>query len=371
MSVLLATMMSLPLMGSACPNVGSRFGINFHAPSGSDMINAINEAEALGLGWIRVDFDWLFIEFARGLYAWQRHDAIVAAAEARGLLVLATVAYTPQWATSGAERVGPPDDPQDWYNFVYQAVRRYDGRQGKGYIGYWGLWNEPNLTGFWGGTRQQYIDEILKNGADAVRAANPDAKVLGPTLSHMSGSGRDWFYWLRDCIDEAGDRIDILTHNTYGTPYTRVRDRLEASTLFGSNPGGWGTVSPSLKEVLQYTGWFATGKPVWISEVGWQSGSVGESTQAQYYTELLNAWLTGDPSGVGLTRYSFTSCTTLRLSRTCRGEFWGRTRRFLAKRLSTHTKTSSPRIRHLLRCLVLRSVPSRPILLPAYPVAQR
>jgi len=63
--------------------------------------------------------------------------------------------------------------------------RRRGGRLGRvaaryaGTIQAWGLWNEPNLTQFWSGTRQQFIDVVLKPGADAIHAANPSALVAG------------------------------------------------------------------------------------------------------------------------------------------------------------------------------------------------
>src|SRR5581483_9723151 len=35
------------------------------------------------------------------------------------------------------------------------------------------------------------------------------------------------------------------------------------------------------------------GKPFWLTETGWQSGAVGESTQAADYSGLLGQWLAG------------------------------------------------------------------------------
>lgn len=284
-------------------NYNSPCGINFHAPGGTELIPLINEVETCGIGWIRVDFDWKYIETSKGSFSWSRYDAIVAAAQDRGLLIFATLAYSPAWATSGEAGVGHPDNPQDWYDFVHAAVTRYDGQHGKGLILYWGMWNEPNLSQFYTGTRSQYINEILKNGADALKAANPNAKVLGPELAHSSDG--EWYYWLKDCIEQAGNRIEILTHHTYGSPYTKVRDKWEKSTATGSNPSMWKYFEPSVKEVLQYCGWFSTGKSVWMTEVGWQSGDVGETNQATYHTSLLSDWFTGDPNRSWIERVFF------------------------------------------------------------------
>src|SRR3954466_10193261 len=49
----------------------------------------------LGVGWIRLDFNWFEIEPQRGQYDWTTTDARVANAAAYGLRIYATLAYTP------------------------------------------------------------------------------------------------------------------------------------------------------------------------------------------------------------------------------------------------------------------------------------
>ena len=48
--------------------------------------------------WLRVDVDWSRVEYEPGSYDWDHPDAVIEAARARGLAVLALVAYTPAWA---------------------------------------------------------------------------------------------------------------------------------------------------------------------------------------------------------------------------------------------------------------------------------
>jgi len=159
------------------------------------------------------------------------------------------------------------------------------------------MWNEPNLSQFWSGSRTQYIDLILKNGADAVHAAAPEAKVCGPELAHLSSAS--WDGWLTDCINQAGSRLDVVTHHAYSSSgYSGVTDRLE-------KPPVWPWDPPSVKQVLQNTGWF--GRPFWLTETGWESAEVGEANQAAYHTGLLNDWFTGQPAAHGCTRSSSTS----------------------------------------------------------------
>ena len=265
----------------------SPYGVNIHAPQGEELAFLLDQVQAAGIGWVRIDFVWAFVEPSRDNYDWSLYDAIVAAAEARGIEVFASLAYTPAWATGGPELTRVPDDPQQWADFCFLAARRYRGK-----IRTWGMWNEPNLTKFWAGSRQQYFDVILKPGADAVRAGNPDAQVAGPELAHLTSNGADWYYWLRDTVQNAGDKIDIVTHHLYDNDGNRdVTSKLNDTTLFGDHPSRWDILPPSVREVLESTGW--TDKPVWLTETGWESSRVGESRQAGYYSGLLDDWLTG------------------------------------------------------------------------------
>jgi hypothetical protein len=266
----------------------SPFGINVHAPQGSDLAVQFDRVRAAGIGWVRIDFVWAWVEPVRGKYDWRIYDAIAAAARARGLQVFATLAYTPPWATDGPAVTGVPRNPADWSRFCSRAAKRY-----RRTIRYWGLWNEPNLPRFWSGTRQQYIDVILKTGADAIHAGNRSAKAGGPELAHLTAGDADWYDWLRASLLEAGDRLDFVTHHVYDSDGNRdVTSRLEANTTFGGRPSLWDVVAPSVKEVLESTGWLGR-KPFWLTETGWESARATDDRQAQYYGGLLDDWFTG------------------------------------------------------------------------------
>lgn len=271
----------------------SRYGVNAHhlrLDTGDQ--NALAERVAqCGMGWIRVDFVWAWIETSQDSFDWSVMDAVVAAANAHGLEVFGTLAATPLWATSGPAYIGAPDNPADYYDFCYQAAARYQGS-----VDHWGMWNEANLSQSWAGTRQQFIDDILMNGADAIHAASSTAKMCGPELAH----GSEGAIWLKECIEQAGDKIDILTHHAYPSnsanrEYSDLLAQLEEPTLFGDDPYYWQWFRPSVKEVLEYTGWFGN-KPFWLTETGFPSGDRGEAWQADSYQAFLTDWFTGDPT---------------------------------------------------------------------------
>jgi hypothetical protein len=112
----------------------------------------------------------------------------------------------PAWATDGLPYSGIPRNVADWTDFCTRSVQRY-----KTSIRAWGFWNEPNLSGSWSGTRQQFIDIILKPGADAVHAADPGTIVAGPDLAHLESGGALWYSWLADIIQQMGGRPDEET----------------------------------------------------------------------------------------------------------------------------------------------------------------
>jgi hypothetical protein len=272
------------------------YGMGIHAPSGADLTLIMDKLQAAGIGWAHVAVIWPYVENTRGNYDWRGYDEIVAAAQARHIDIVATILYTPAWATSAPTWTGVPDTAA-WVDFCSNAAKHF-----KGSISYWVLWNEPNLTEFWSGTRQQYIDLLLEPGADAIHAANPNAQVGGPSLAHLNGA--QWYYWLDDIIFQAGGRLDFVTHHVYDTGGNRkVTSKLNDPSLFGGTPELWIVAEPSVREVLRHAGWF--GQPFWLTETGWQSGPIGEPLQAAYYGGLLSDWFTNYPGQTWIDRISF------------------------------------------------------------------
>ena len=278
--------------------VNPSYGINVHAPISSEVDYLFDEVAACKLGWIRMDFNWEAIETSQDNFDWSIHDAVVEAANVRGLNIFATLAYTPAWAVKSGYS-GPhaiPNSSADWYDFCYRAVERY-----KDSIEYWGMWNEPDLIcsedNGWGSTMDarisKYINDILINGSNAVKAADATAKVCGPELAHTGSHWIKWYLWLKRCIEEAGNKMDVITHHIHVEDtrrYPEVTEKLEATTQYGDNPDMWDTVEPSVKEVLEYTNWSGQ---FWLTETGLQSDNISESDQARFYTGLLTDWFSG------------------------------------------------------------------------------
>jgi polysaccharide biosynthesis protein PslG len=231
------------------------YGINAHLPSSAQL----DRVAETGIAWIRVDFNRFMLEPARGVYDWTTTDAVVSDARARGLNVYATLAYTPGWANGGQPLNVPPTDAGDWYRFVYTTVSRY-----RGYVQHWGMWNEPNLEGFFAGTREQHIDDILRVGAQAVRAADPGSAVLGPELAMLG----DWWLWLYVVLKQAAEALDIVTQHAYEDTGNQVLVEM---------------LTPRGIMVLTRT----DAKELWLTETGWDTSEVSEEAQAAYYKQVL------------------------------------------------------------------------------------
>ncbi len=277
---------------------GNAFGMNIHEPTGSDLTLIMNKLQAAGIGWANMSIVWPYVQPTQGAYDWSTYDAIVAAAKAHGITLLASPLYTPDWAASApAPTWTAVPTTAAWMDFCTQAATHF-----KGSIQYWQIWNEPNQAEFWAGTRQQYIDQLLIPCADAIHAADPTAQVGGPALAHLTSA--DWYDWLTDVLQQAGPHLDFVTHHTYDTGGNKnVTQKLTASTLFGGSPDLWSLSPPSVREVLQYVGWF--GKPFWLTETGWESQPIGEAQQAAYYTGMLNDWFSGQSGQTWMTRIFF------------------------------------------------------------------
>ena len=285
---LLFTLLSGLLLapGPLAAQSDSPFGINIHAPEKERLPYLLDQVAGAGIGWVRIDFVWAAVEPEPGVERWQVYDEIVAAARARGLRVLALIAYTPAWATDGPAISGVPRQASDWSDFCYRAARRY-----RTDISHWEIWNEPNLTRFWAGGRADFIEKILRPAAAAIRSANPDARIGGPALAHHATEGRDWHGWLLDVLRAAGGELDFLTHHLYDLEDPAgVLDQLAGETPFGAEPARWGEAAPSLREVLAQAGF---DRPVWLTETGWLTTRLDESRQALHYQRFLELWFAG------------------------------------------------------------------------------
>lgn len=141
-----------------------------------------------GFGWVKQVFPWREIEgAAKGAFNWQYADRVVDQVEQYGLKLLVRVDSQPAWAGGGYPDNGPPDNMQDFADFLTALATRYKGR-----VDAYEIWNEPNLNvpgrTEWGGRPPNPAEytEMLKVAYQAIKAVDPEAIVISAGLAPTS-----------------------------------------------------------------------------------------------------------------------------------------------------------------------------------------
>jgi hypothetical protein len=259
-----------------------------------EALRMIHEA---GFRWIRQEFPWEDIEqSARGDFwdhkwnvsAWDKYDRIVELARNQGLQVIARLGNPPAWSRADGDARGsfaPPDDLDDFGDFVYTFVRRYRGK-----VQYYQIWNEPNIYPEWG---EQPVDaaayvRLLKIAYRRAKEADPACVVLSAGLAQTLETGpmnlNDLTYLQQMYDAGVGGYFDVMGVMAYGL-WTGPGDHRASPELTNfSRP-------QLIRDIMVRNG--DGGKPLWATEVGWNTvppdfpafplyGRVTQEQQARY-----------------------------------------------------------------------------------------
>ena len=293
---------------------GSPYGVNtfLQLEADPDMVREsfeiMNEA---GIGWARQHFPWEDIEIhASGDFedrrnepyrsAWDKYDRIVSLSHDYSVELLARLDDPPDWAYAESAdgpvyHKGPPDDFADYGAYVAAVGERYCGL-----VRYYQLWNEPNIYPEWG---EADVDpagyaELLRVGAEALRAACPDAVVVSAAMAQTTepgGKNMDDLNYLRALYDAGWqDSFDVLAVQAFGL-WTGPTDRRVHPSLTNFNR------LLLARDIMVENG--DAEKAMWISEMGWNSapddieavyGRVSEDNRARYtrgaYERIAEEW---------------------------------------------------------------------------------
>ena len=254
--------------------------------SDGDLARDLDSMATTKAKWVRFDFDWSALESAPGAYNWASTDRVVQAATARGLQIVALVAYTPAWARTGTTNKSAPRDPDRFASFVGAAAARYAPRG----VTVWEIWNEPNSSKFWqpkpdpaGYTR------LLKAAAAAARGASSVVTVLSGGLSpaedRADGSQISPETFLTGVYDAGGrEFFDAVGMHPYSFPARPMDERSAKWNAFYN--------LPRLHDVMANHG--DADKHVWLTEFGAPTGgpadrAVSESEQSEFVREAYRA----------------------------------------------------------------------------------
>jgi hypothetical protein len=223
---------------------------------------------------------WFLVEEERGRRDWSRQDRVIEAALARGLRVLAILAYAPSWARSGAD--DSTVDTGEYARFAAAAVRRYAPRG----VLHYELWNEPNSDAFWGPEPDPDAYAALVRAAYAgMKAEDERVTVLaGSFAPGCTGGGKIAPAEFLEAMYRAGagGSFDALSHHPYSFP----------ALPGGTEPcNGWHQLEdaePSLRSVMEAHGDGA--KKVWATEFGAPVDRVGDDGQADQVSAAVARW---------------------------------------------------------------------------------
>jgi len=153
---------------------------------------------------------WPYIESARGVYDFSLYDQYAAIAPREGpggtvAIMDLTLGMTPSWAVADQSTCrtlsqgvtgcqAPPDNIQDWKDFITALVRHYDGSGSTPHIKYYEIWNEWNVSdpanGYWIGPIPSLV-ALQTTACAIIHAADPYSKVLTPSTVGMARSRND------------------------------------------------------------------------------------------------------------------------------------------------------------------------------------
>lgn len=204
---------------------------------------------------------WQKIETSKGVFDWGTLDADVATLMGTGADILFTVFATPSWASArpseasayGGSNLGIAAEPanmQDLADFCTAIATRYKGK-----IKYYEVWNEANEVGFFSGT-QAKLAEMVRRAAVAIKSADPNALIVGPSVTYLwpSGTGLAYLQSMLAASDGAGgalkDWIDIVSVHLYASTNPRI--------------GEVSCMVKRVRDVMQLAG--VAGLPLWNTE---------------------------------------------------------------------------------------------------------
>ena len=162
------------------PDYGMQVFLYWQAEIADRDLNLVREA---GFRWVKQEIPWREVEgHGKGIWQWDSSDRVMDQIEAHGLKVIIRLGSQPAWAAPEVElpNIAPPQDMQDFYDYVFTVANRYRGR-----VAAYQIWNEPNLAREWGGQAPNpaaYV-ELLKVGYQAVKDADPQAIVISAGLA--------------------------------------------------------------------------------------------------------------------------------------------------------------------------------------------
>jgi hypothetical protein len=242
----------------------------------------LSVASTSNFHWQKTLFEWRMIEgTAKGVYDWSEADRIVKASTSKGIKIIARIDFQPDWARKDMAHNGPPDNYQDYADFVAVFANRYRPGSSFGTVDAIEVWNEVNLNREWGNqpiNRQQAGDyvRLLTLAYRAAHAAQPNIIIisagLSPTGTRTADAWDDAEYlqWLFDAGLKGGVNYDVL--GAHGNTQAPEVDAPLNSLQGFPHPSFYFRRIEQLRDIQVKAG--DGGRQIWLLEFGWTTDPI-------------------------------------------------------------------------------------------------
>ena len=145
-------------------------------------------------------------------------DMVFDAMLQRGVKPLVELSFMPAVLASGKQtvfyyrgNVTPPDPMSQWGDLIRALAAHCVERYGIDEVGTWNfeVWNEPNLTVFWSGSKAEYF-ELYRQSATALKSVDKRLRVGGPATAQAA--------WVGDLLEFCSSQkvpIDFVSSHIY------------------------------------------------------------------------------------------------------------------------------------------------------------
>jgi len=264
--------------------------------SRGEMQRQLDLVKRSGATLTRLDVGWASLQQSGpgGLDRWylDKLDAVVAAADARGIRLLLTFMNTPCWASSAPAALKQrcagawwsrgvsayaPTQPARYADAIGMLAARYRGK-----VAGWEIWNEPNHPDFFKAPdRAAAYAALVKAAYRAVKSADPGATVVAGALSQSD-------YAFTQKLYDAGVKgsFDAFSIHPYSDDVSPLARRANVDRRYSFIRG-----VPAIRRVMLRN---HDARPVWLTESGWSTApirtpdhwrnGVSEGDQARFLT---------------------------------------------------------------------------------------
>lgn len=235
-----------------------RFGVGVHF-SHAVGDTAPKVARQIGFGNMRTDATWSYVEKVRGEFSFRADETAEMRAYAdEGMAILPITDYGNDLYDDG-RTPSSEEAIEAFANYTTATVAHLNAPS----VEIYNEFNNPPMNTSACGTRAACYMPILEASYNKVKAANPAVNVVGPAIAHKDDA------WLTELYELGGLQfLDAVSFHPYDYEVAGDPEFLVAS------------LQQAEERIKEYNG--GVEKPIWLTELGWSTGSLGEDAQAKF-----------------------------------------------------------------------------------------